>query len=139
MITKIVERANDQMHKVCKKINAHEFLFRYSDKNEEEIKCLFGLVYFRGLYHDTKQPAFSARKIYRAAISLSKYEWLMRTTTFHEHNTVRADFLEYRFARMKWFLTEFEKNARKYYRHTEFLVKDKTLRNIYAFVFLKFV
>ena len=44
------------MGKVCKKINAAEFLFHYSDTNEEEIKCLFGLLYFRGLYHDSKQP-----------------------------------------------------------------------------------
>ena len=43
LITKIVER-NDQMRKVRKKINAEELLFRYSDKSEEEIKCLFGLL-----------------------------------------------------------------------------------------------
>ena len=44
MITKIVERTNDQMRKVHKEINADDFLFRYSDTNEEEIKCLFGLL-----------------------------------------------------------------------------------------------
>ena len=56
MITKIAERTNDQMYKVRIKINVDEFLFHYSDTNEEEIKCLFGQLYFRGLYHDTKQP-----------------------------------------------------------------------------------
>ena len=55
-ITKIVERTNDQMRKVPKKINADEFLFRFSVTNEEEIKCLFGFPYFRGLYYNTKQP-----------------------------------------------------------------------------------
>ena len=30
------------------------------------------------------------------------------------------------------FLTEFAKNARKYYRDTEFVVIDETLRNFYA-------
>ena len=83
MVTKIVERTNNHMCKVRKKINAHEFLFRYSDTNEEEIKCLFGLLYFRGLYHDTKSAnkraidmygIFSARKIYRAAMSLNRYD-----------------------------------------------------------------
>ena len=66
MITKIVEITNDHMRQ---KINADEFLFRYSDANEEEIKCLFGLLYFIGLHHDTKQPikglwydTFSAKK-----------------------------------------------------------------------------
>ena len=33
---------------------------------------------------------------------------------------------------MRWFLTEFQKNARKYYWHTEFVVIDKTLRNFHA-------
>ena len=70
MITEIVGRTNDQTCKVRKKINADEFLFHYSDTNEGEIKCLFGLLYFRGLYHGTKQPTkelwydtFSARNI----------------------------------------------------------------------------
>ena len=35
----------------------------------------------------------------------------MRTVTFHDHNTVRADFVEDRFARMRSFLTEFEKKC----------------------------
>ena len=33
---------------------------------------------------------------------------------------------------MRWFLKEFEKNARKYYRATKFVVIDETLRNFYA-------
>ena len=41
-------------------------------------------------------------------MSLNRYKWLMRTITFHDHNTVTADFREDRFARMRWFLTEFE-------------------------------
>ena len=49
VITKIEERTNDQKRKVCKTVNADAFLFRYSDTNEEEIKCLFGMLYFRGL------------------------------------------------------------------------------------------
>ena len=74
------------------------------------------MFHFRGLYHDTKQltkelwcDMFSARKIYRTAISLNRYERLMRAITFHDHNTVRADFLEDKFPRIRWFLTEFEK------------------------------
>ena len=54
VITKIEERTNDQKRKVCKTVNADAFLFRYSDTNEEEIKCLVGMLYFRGLYYDTK-------------------------------------------------------------------------------------
>ena len=44
MITKIVERKNDQMRKVRKKINTDEFQFLWSDAKEEEIKCSFGLL-----------------------------------------------------------------------------------------------
>ena len=63
---------------------------------------------------------------------LHRYEWLIRTITFHDHNTVRADFFEDGFAHMRWFLTEFERYARKYYQHTEFVVIDETLKNFYA-------
>ena len=122
MITKTIERINHQMNKVCKKIHAEELLFRYSDRNEENIKCLFGLRYVRILHRNTKQPRkehcyymFSARRIYRAAMSLNRHEELIRTTTFHDHDTVRAGFPKFRFVRMRWFLTELEKNARKYY------------------------
>ena len=33
---------------------------------------------------------------------------------------------------MRWFLKEFENNARRYYRHTEFVVTNGNLRNFYA-------
>ena len=56
----------------------------------------------------------------------------MRIITFHNQNTDGADFLKDRFARMRWVLIEFEKNAWKYYRHIEFLVIDETLRNVCA-------
>ena len=118
MITKIVERTNGQVRKVRKKINADGFLFRYMIQMKKKL-CLFGILYFRGLYHDTKQPTkellydtLSSRKIYRAAMSLNRHKWLISPTIFHDHNTVRADFLEDRFACMKWFLTEFEKKKK---------------------------
>ena len=44
MISRIVERTNEQMRKVCERINADEFQFCYSDTNEFEIKCLFRLL-----------------------------------------------------------------------------------------------
>ena len=58
MITKIVERTNDQLRKARKKINAYGFLFRYSDTDEEEIKCLFGLLYLRGESHISFRAQF---------------------------------------------------------------------------------
>ena len=86
MISRMVERTNEQMRKVHEKINPNKFQFRYSDTSEEKNKCLFGLLHFRGLYHDTKQSTrelwydnFSARNVYWGAMSLSRYERLMRT------------------------------------------------------------
>ena len=109
MITKTVGRTNDQTCKVRRKINADEFLFHYSDTNEGEIKCLFVFLYFRGLYHSTKEPTkelwydtFSAKRICRAVMSLNRYECQMRTITFHDHSTVRDDFLGDRFACMRF-------------------------------------
>ena len=60
-------------------------------------------------------------------MSLNRYEWQLRTITFHDHNTVKADFLKDMYVHMRWVLTEFEKNARQYYQHTEFVVIDETL------------
>ena len=81
MITKIVERTNDQLRKVRKKINADEFLFWYNDTSNKEFVCLFGLLYFRGYYHDTKQPTkelwydtFSPRKICRVAMFITQIQ-----------------------------------------------------------------
>ena len=40
----------------------------------------------------------------------SQTQMVNGTITFHDHSTVRADFLDNRFAHMKWFLIEFENN-----------------------------
>ena len=40
MISRIVERTNEKMHKIHEKINADEFQFCYSDTNEVEIKII---------------------------------------------------------------------------------------------------
>ena len=57
-------------------------------------------------------------------MSFNRYEWLMITITFYDHKTIRTDFPENRFARMRWFVTEF---ARNHYCHNWFIVIDKTL------------
>ena len=76
MITKIVERTNDQLRKVRKKINADEFLFQYNDKNNQEIVCLFVLLYFRGLHQNSQQEfrydTFPAMKTCRAAMCIKQ-------------------------------------------------------------------
>ena len=43
-------------------------------------------------------------------MALNKYEWLTRRITSLEHEAIRTDFLEYRFSRMRWFVTKVEKN-----------------------------
>ena len=62
----------------------------------------------------------------------------MKTITFHDYKKIRIDFLENRFAAMRWFQTEFKNNARQCYRYTLLLLHviviiiDETLRNFYA-------
>ena len=57
-------------------------------------------------------------------MSLNRYEWLMRTITFHDHSTVRTDFLDDSLGYTRLFLTEFQNNARKYDHHAEFAAID---------------
>lgn len=57
-------------------------------------------------------------------MSLNRYEWLMRTITFHDHSTVRTDFLDDSLGYTRLFLTEFQNNARKYDHHAEFVAID---------------
>ena len=60
-------------------------------------------------------------------MSLNRNEWPMRTL-----RTIVTDLLEDKFARMTWFVTDFEKNAWRYYRFTELIVKDETLLIFYV-------
>ena len=46
--------------------------------------------------------------------------------------TIVTDLLEDKFARMTWFVTDFENNARRYYRFTELIVKYETLLIFYV-------
>ena len=142
MMDTIVERTNEQMEKTRTKISEElqeQQSQRFSDTNIDELYCFFGVLLFRGLYRDTKEPVeelwandISCRAIYRASISYKRFQWLYRNITFHNHNTIRNDFMTDRFARMRWILNEFEKSARRYYRHTENTVIDETLRTFYA-------
>ena len=119
MIDTMVERTNVQMSKVRKTLNTitvEQQPFRYSDNNDDETRCFIGLLLFCGLYQDFRQPTkelwnddISSLPIYRACMSKSRYEWLQRNITFHDHETIRNDFLKTRFSRMRRFVTEFEK------------------------------
>lgn len=51
MIETIVERTNKQMQKVVN--DADKFSFNFSYLNEEELQCLFELLFFQGLYQQT--------------------------------------------------------------------------------------
>ncbi len=104
-----------------------------------ELKCLFGLLLFRGVFHDTKQRltdlwygGVSSRPIYRACFSLKRYQWLMRHLSFHHPRTIAREFLQDRFARMRKLVTDFESNCRRMYRHGKQVVIDETLRPYYA-------
>ena len=70
--------------------------------------------------------------MYRVAMSLNRYEWLLSTISFHDQSKLRTKFVDERIVRMRWFLTQFENSAQNYYRHVEFFVTDEKLQNSQA-------
>ena len=139
MIDCIVHRTNAQMYRNRNVIERENDTT--NDTNNEEIRALFGLLLLRGLYWDIQQPCydlwyetFSSRQ-YRACMSLKRYEWLMKNISFHD--TLRQEYVTDRFARMRWLVTSFERNARMYYKHTAFGCIDETLRKLLRFASMR--
>lgn len=102
------------------------------DTDIVEIKCLFGLFLFCGIYHNVHMPCeylwyreMSSRKIYEACMSYKRLVWLMRCLTFDNRDNIRSNILNDRLARMRWLVTQFEKNARKSYHHSELVCIDE--------------
>ena len=69
---------------------------RIEETNSYKVKCLLGLLLFRGVSHDTKQPFkhlwyrnLASHPIYRACFSLKRYEWPMADTALHNAETIR--------------------------------------------------
>ena len=115
------------------------YTVRTEDTNSSEVKCLLGLLLFCGVNHDTKQPVkdlwysnLASRPIYRGCFSLKRYEWLMANIVFHNQETIQQVFLNDRFAKIRWLVDNFEKNAREIYRHTPFTAINETPRNFYS-------
>ena len=61
-----------------------------------------------------------------AVFGLGKY------LTVYNHENIRREFMNDKFAKMRWLVTKFEENARKHYRHTPLVCIDETLRNYYG-------
>ena len=87
------------MRKFRKKDKRRRIYISLQRYKRRRTQMFIWIALFRGLYQDTKQPTkelwydtFSAKKIYRAAMSLNRFKWLERTITFYDHNTVRVDF-----------------------------------------------
>ena len=106
---------------------------------EDEIRCLIGVLLFRGLNHDIKNRVKDiwydeevARNLYRASMSLHRFQFLIKSLSFHDHTTLRSDIVGDAYAKVRWLLDTFERNACLHYNHTEFVVLDETLRNYFA-------
>ena len=63
------------------------------------MKCLLGLLLFRGVYLDKKQSLkdlwysnLASRPINRACFGLKRYEWLTTNLAFHNPDTMRQAF-----------------------------------------------
>ena len=101
MITFVVDYKNIKIEKNCKKKKKSDGLST-QDTNAAKIRCLFGLLLFCGLFHDTKLQAnelwcsiLSGKPIYRACFSLKHYKWFLCNITFHGSETISWSFLKY--------------------------------------------
>ena len=56
----------------------------------------------------------------------------MASLSFHDQATLRRDIITDAYAKVRWILDRFERNARLYYKHTELVCLDETLRNFFA-------
>ena len=111
----------------------------HAETCEDEIRCLIGVFVFRGLHHDIKNRTEDlwyddevSRNLYRASMSRNRFQFLVRSLSFHQQATIRSEIITDAYAKVRWLLDTFETNARKYYKHTELVTLDETLRNFFA-------
>ena len=65
------------------------------------------LLLFRGLHHDSKNPAVelwgdksALRPLYRAILDHGRYHFIQRCLSFHDPAMIRLDYTDDRFAKM---------------------------------------
>ena len=136
IITMIVVATNFQLMKLRKE-GKNPPKFDLTDAME--IRCLIGLLLFRGLHRDIKNPTKElwydtdgSRPLYRACMSRDRFQVLMACLAFHDQNEIRREYATDRFARARRFLDEFENNCRKSYEHNTLVCLDETLRNHFS-------
>ena len=105
----------------------------------DEMKCLVGIMLFRGLMHDIKNRTEDlwydeevSRMLYRASMSRDRFQFLLRCFSFHSHASVRREIVTDPYAKVRGLLNKFEDNARMHYKHTQLVCLDETLRNFFA-------
>ena len=136
IISMIVISTNVQLNKLRKE-GKNPPKFDLTDAME--IRCYIGLLLFRGLHRDIKNPTKELwydtdgyRPLYRACMSRDRFQVLLACLSFHDHNAIRREFASDRFARARRFLDEFENNCRKSYQHNALVCLDETLRNHFS-------
>ena len=72
------------------------------------------------------------RPIYRAIVSRNRFHFLFKCISFHDHTTIRLQFTDERFAKMREVLDIFEGNAKRHYKHSELVCLEETLRNLFS-------
>ena len=90
---------------------------RENPSDRDEFYAILGLMLFRGLNHDSKNPTEelwgdkgAQRPLYRAVIDRSRFFFVMCCSTFHDRTTLRIDYTDDRFAKMREVLNMFEQN-----------------------------
>ena len=111
----------------------------FVDTCKDEINCLLGLMLFRGMNHDIKNRTDElwygkevSRALYRASMTRNRFQFLLQCFAFHSNASLRRNIITDPYAKVRGLLDKFEENARKYYKHTELVCLDETLRNFFA-------
>ena len=134
MFDMIVESTNREIQK-----HRPSASLTFADTCKDEIKCLFGVMLFRGVNHDIKNRTDDlwygnevSRYLYRASMTRNRFQFLLQCLSCHSHASLRREIVGDAYAKVRGILNRFEENARKHYEHTELVCLDETLRNFFA-------
>lgn len=137
MMQLILERTNEVI--ALHTPESDRYNERYKPMDIDELMALIGLLLYRGLHRDTKNPTQelwshpdAQRPMYKALFDRTRFHFLLRCLSFHDPRRLRIDYTNDLFVKMRELLTLFENNLRQNYRHTELVCLDETLRNHFS-------
>ena len=133
----VIGRLNDQISR--QNSGNKDLARRESPVDTDEFDAFLSLFYFRGLHHDTTNPTDelwsdkgAQRPFYRAVMDQCRFKFILKCLTFHDPVSLRINYTDDMFAKMRELLNMFEANLRKWFKHSELVCLDETLRNHFS-------